>query len=143
MLESSLYSLSYVISSYLNGGYDYTRMGNSHQLISPYSVYKTSDNKWIVIGVATNTQFDTFCNAIDLQNPNGIFSTNALRLENRKLLDNSINETLKKQQFTLAKLTSTLSQHGIPYSEINSIKGLFENPTIKKMEDTLVGKVQS
>ena len=44
MLESSLYSLSYVVSSYLIGNVDYTRKGNSHPLIAPYSVYKTYDN---------------------------------------------------------------------------------------------------
>lgn len=54
MVESSLYSLSYVVSSYLNGGKDYTRMGNAHPLIAPYSVYKTKDNEYIVIGVATD-----------------------------------------------------------------------------------------
>ena len=43
MLQSSLYSLSYVTGSYLNGNWDYTRMGNRHQMISPYSVYQTSD----------------------------------------------------------------------------------------------------
>jgi len=95
MLESSLYSLSYVVSSYLNGGYDYTRMGNSHQLIAPYSVYKTADDQWVVIGVATNSQFDHFCEVIGISNSEGKFDTNALRLENRKELDDLINLTFK------------------------------------------------
>ena len=43
MLESALYSLSYVTSSYLNGDFDYGRTGNRHSLIAPYSVYKTGD----------------------------------------------------------------------------------------------------
>jgi len=54
MLESSLFSLSYVTSSWLNGQVDYTRMGNVHPNISPYSVYKTKCDQWIVIGVATD-----------------------------------------------------------------------------------------
>ena len=54
LLESSLYSLSYVTASYLIGGVDYTRMGNQHPMISPYTVYKTFDDQWIVIGVATD-----------------------------------------------------------------------------------------
>ena len=29
-------------------------MGNSHPNIAPYSVYKTKDNDYIVIGVATD-----------------------------------------------------------------------------------------
>jgi crotonobetainyl-CoA:carnitine CoA-transferase CaiB-like acyl-CoA transferase len=36
-----------------------------------------------------------------------------------------------------------LTLHSIPFSEINSIKSLFENPIIKGMEDQLLGSVQS
>jgi crotonobetainyl-CoA:carnitine CoA-transferase CaiB-like acyl-CoA transferase len=38
----------------LIGNKEYERMGNSHQLIAPYSVYQTKDEQWIVIGVATD-----------------------------------------------------------------------------------------
>jgi crotonobetainyl-CoA:carnitine CoA-transferase CaiB-like acyl-CoA transferase len=41
-------------------------MGNSHPLISPYSVYKTFDDKWIVIGVATDKQFSIFKDIIGI-----------------------------------------------------------------------------
>jgi crotonobetainyl-CoA:carnitine CoA-transferase CaiB-like acyl-CoA transferase len=44
LLEANLYCMSYVASSWLNGGVDYKRMGNSHPNISPYSVYKTKDD---------------------------------------------------------------------------------------------------
>ena len=76
MLESSLYSLSYVAGSYLNGDYNYTRMGNRHQTIAPYSVFKTADNEWIVIGVATDKQFQTLKSVIGIPDSLGIFDTN-------------------------------------------------------------------
>ena len=53
-LEANLFSLSYVLSSWLNGQTEYKRMGNSHPNIAPYSVYKTKDDQYIVIGVATD-----------------------------------------------------------------------------------------
>ena len=77
MLEASLYSLSYVGSSYLNGDFDYTRNGNAHLLISPYSVYKTSDDEWIVIGVATDKQFEVLKEIIGLDDPQREFDTNS------------------------------------------------------------------
>jgi crotonobetainyl-CoA:carnitine CoA-transferase CaiB-like acyl-CoA transferase len=99
MLESSLYSLSYVVSSYLNGGHDYSRMGNAHPLISPYSVYMTKDHQYIVIGVATNDQFATFERILGL---NTGFKSNEMRVKNRKTLDESINQKL--QEWSLADL---------------------------------------
>lgn len=43
-MESALYATTYVASSYLNTGYNYTRQGNMHPLIQPYTTYKTKDN---------------------------------------------------------------------------------------------------
>ena len=53
-------------SSWLNGEYDYTRKGNAHPLISPYTVFKSSDGHWMVVGVATDLQFKKFCSILDL-----------------------------------------------------------------------------
>ena len=64
LLESSIYALNYVTGSWLNGGYDYTRQGNSHPLISPYTVFKTVDGEYLVVGVATDAQFATFCQVL-------------------------------------------------------------------------------
>lgn len=36
-------------------------MGNSHPNIAPYSVYRTKDDEYIVIGVATDSQFEKLC----------------------------------------------------------------------------------
>jgi len=49
-----VYALNYVVSSWLNGNKDYQRQGNSHPMISPYTVYKTKDAQFLVIGVATD-----------------------------------------------------------------------------------------
>ena len=54
LLESALYSLSYVAASHLLGDQDYQRMGNSHPLISPYSAYQSADGHWLVLGIATD-----------------------------------------------------------------------------------------
>ena len=43
----------------------------------------------------------------------------------------------------MKKLSQIFTEKGIPFSEINSIKSLFENDTIKEVHDKLVGKVES
>ncbi len=88
LLESSIYALNYVTSSWLNGGYDYTRQGNSHPLISPYTVFETQDKEYMVVGVATDSQFATFCNVLGLDHLiNDLkFVTNKARCEHNSLL---------------------------------------------------------
>ena len=57
MLNASLYSLAYVPASYLMGGVEYARLGNQHPNIAPYSGFKTKDQAWIILGVATEPQW--------------------------------------------------------------------------------------
>ena len=88
LLESSIYALNYVTSSWLNGGFDYTRQGNSHPLISPYTVFETQDKEFMVVGVATDPQFATFCNVLGLDHRinDPKFVTNKARCEHNSLL---------------------------------------------------------
>ena len=41
-------------------------MGNSHPNIAPYSVFKTRDSEYIVIGVATDGQFQKLCEILGM-----------------------------------------------------------------------------
>ena len=88
MLESSIYALNYVTGSWLNGGYDYTRQGNTHPLISPYTDFKTKDSEYLVIGVATDAQFATFTQVLNAEHlsTDPRFLTNKVRCENNKVL---------------------------------------------------------
>ena len=113
-------------------------MGNSHPLISPYSVYKSFDDKWIVIGVATDDQFVKFRNVLGLKDPTGKYTSNSDRLDHREELDDAINAHLKKSGLPLDDLTVVLTKEGIPFSTINSIESLFANPTIKEIEDHII-----
>ena len=76
LLEANLFSLSYVVSSWLNGKTEYKRMGNSHPNIAPYSVYKTMDEQYIVIGVATDHQFEKFCEILGMDSARPEFKAN-------------------------------------------------------------------
>ena len=143
LLHSALYSQSYVVSSSLIGDRDYTRMGNAHPLIAPYSVYKTSDDKWIVIGVATDAQFSKFCKVVGIEDESGLFNSNKDRLNNREQLDSLINSTFKSKGWTLSKLDTEFTKEGIPFSISHSIQSLFQEPDIQEIENDLVKTVES
>ena len=51
-------------------------MGNSHPNIAPYSVYRTKDNEYIVIGVATDGQFEKLCEILGMDYGREQFKTN-------------------------------------------------------------------
>jgi len=57
LLHSAIFSMCYVPFSYLNAGFNYTRMGNNHPNIVPYSSYQTQDGEFIVIAAATEQLF--------------------------------------------------------------------------------------
>ena len=65
-------------------------MGNSHPNIAPYSVYKTKDGQYIVIGVATDAQFKKFCEIIGGGIYRAIYHENKMRCVARDRLNAEI-----------------------------------------------------
>ena len=130
LLESSIYALNYVAGSWLNGGYDYTRQGNSHPLISPYTVFSTVDSEYLVIGVATDAQFATFTKVLGLEHlaSEPRFITNKARCENNAALHKELQGVIGSWQS--AELHSIFKAHGVPFSSINSMKQLFAAPEV-------------
>lgn len=120
-----------VATLFLNSGIDTKRQGNFHQSISPYGVFKTQDQTYIALGVATDAQFERLRQALGLD-LNGRFSTNKERLEKRneinKLLDSAI-EKLPENKFI-----SLLEENSLPYSKINNMSSIFEMEQIKALD---------
>ena len=123
-------------SSWLNGEYDYKRMGNTHPLISPYTVFKTSDDQWMVIGVATDLQFEKFSKVLGLdelpRDPK--FIHNKERVDNFKELYEILKEKIESRK--MDDLSTVFKEAGVPFSPINSIKQLFEQPEVQSMNLT-------
>eukprot|EP00347_Sterkiella_histriomuscorum_P001924 403370146 len=131
LLEANLYSLCYVVSSWINGQTEYKRMGNSHPNIAPYSVFKTRDDQFIVIGVATDLQFQKLCELLGMP-INDMFLKNRDRCQNRELLQIEIQSYLSKN-WDKDHLIQQMTNRGIPFSEIHSVKSLFEQAEIQSM----------
>ena len=111
-------------------------MGNSHPNIAPYSVYKSKDNEYIVIGVATDAQFEKLSQIIDPALwEDTRYKSNKLRCENRDTLNAHIQEKLQ-ENWTKADLIKEMTKVSIPFSEILSVKQLLEDPEVSKMNLT-------
>lgn len=101
-------------------------MGNSHPNIAPYSVYKTQDEQYIVIGVATDSQYYKLCNILGIDPALAKFLTNRERCNNRIELNATIQNKLN-ESWVMEGLIKAMAAMQIPFSEIKSIKQLFED----------------
>jgi crotonobetainyl-CoA:carnitine CoA-transferase CaiB-like acyl-CoA transferase len=82
LVEAGVVSMVNVLSNYLASGEEPERYGSAHPNIAPYQSFPTADGH-IVIAVGNDAQFVRLLGALGLEDANGRFATNALRLERR------------------------------------------------------------
>jgi len=122
-------------------------LGTAHPSITPFQALKTRDS-WIVISAGSDKLWSQLCKSIgrpDLeQHPE--FRTNGLRAINRPELIKILNdETCKK---STAEWAAVFEKDGIPYSPVNNIEQIAEDPHIKcrhmlvELEQPGVGKMK-
>lgn len=133
LLESQVASLANLASSYLIGGISSGRQGTAHGAIVPYQAFPTSDGD-VVVGAGSDRQFHILCNDI-IERPEFLqadlypFSSNSLRVANRKTLVGLLSEIFKTKptSYWLNKFEGK----GLPYAPINDIQKTFEHPQVK------------
>ena len=113
--------------NYLVTGQSPRRLGNTHPNITPYAVFPTSDG-WFILAVGNDGQFRKFCAAMGLhalaQDPR--FTSNALRLEHRAVLEVLIGEATRLHPRD--ELLALLEHAGVPAGPINTVADAFADP---------------
>lgn len=112
--------------NFLSTGTSPKRIGNKHPNICPYETVETSDS-YIIIATGNDGQFQRLCDCIDLSSikSDPRYATNALRVENRNSLMDTIND--KTRQWEKWELLKALEKTTVPAGPINSIKEAFED----------------
>lgn len=134
LYDTALASLKNQATNWLMNGENSILQGSLHPNISPYGEsYQTKDNKWIVLAIGTDKQFQnmlTCVGAIPIMKDE-LFLTNAKRVENRILL----NRRLKKYfgAVTLLFIKEKFNKENIPFGEIKTIKTVFEDEKAKAL----------
>ena len=115
--------------NYLVTGQTPRRLGNTHPNITPYAVFPTSDG-WFILAVGNDSQFRKFCAAmgLDVMAIDARFTSNALRLEHRGVLEVLVAEATRLR--TRADLLALLEAAGVPAGPINSVADAFADPQI-------------
>lgn len=128
LYESALASLANQASNYLMTGNIPQALGSLHPNIAPYGeIFTCKDGQKIVLAIGSDKQFQQFCKIINAENIIGDFkfSSNLLRVKNRKLLAQLIKEKIK--HYEGVQLSSLLQEHDVPAGLINDLETVFKD----------------
>ncbi len=116
-------------AAHLVAGEDPQRGGNDHPSIAPYTTYRTGDVD-IVVAAVNDTQFLAVCRVVGLDGTAGAdltgdtrFSSNADRVENRRVLDAALAERLLTKP--AAEWVAEFTGAGVPSCEVRTVAGGF------------------
>jgi len=105
-------------------------MGNAHQAIVPYHVFRASDD-FLVVAVGNDGQFVKFCEVVGEPGWPGDprFATNPARVRHRDLLVGLINERMRTRP--AREWLAALEPAGVPCGPINDLAQVFEDPQVR------------
>jgi crotonobetainyl-CoA:carnitine CoA-transferase CaiB-like acyl-CoA transferase len=130
LLDVQVAMLANLSASYFVSNVAPKRMGNAHQNIVPYHVFKASD-EFLIVAVGNDTQFASFCGVIGEpgwpEDPR--FATNPERVRHRELLVGLIAERLAKRP--AREWLALLEPAGVPCGPINDLAQVFADPQVR------------
>lgn len=134
LLESALASLANQATNWLMGNHKAERMGTQHPNIAPYGdMFRTKDNKDIVLAIGTEKHFVNLCKVLELDNlvSDQRFAINANRVKNREALVEALSPAFL--HFDRDDLLQQFQEMGVPAGSIRSMPEVFELPTAQDM----------
>lgn len=134
LAESAIASLANQASNWLNEGFIPQKMGTQHPNIAPYGdIFKTKDNKEIILAIGTEKQFVELCNCLNDSQlvEDERFGTNTNRVKHRVLLQQKL--TLLFLQFDQQVLLARFRKAKVPAGVIRDMKAVFDWEMGRKM----------
>ncbi len=112
-------------------GHIVTRMGNRDSYMCPHGVYPCREGRWVAIAVASEEQWQRFCNVLrDLPwIGDDKFRTLLARKTNEDELDGLIGEWTR--DLTAEQVTTMLQDSGIPAGGVQRGQELLQDPQFK------------
>jgi crotonobetainyl-CoA:carnitine CoA-transferase CaiB-like acyl-CoA transferase len=129
LLETQVAALVNMASSYLISGQIPQRWGTAHESIVPYQGFKVRD-KYIIIAAGNNKLWAKLCKVLGapelIEDPG--FSSNPLRVENRKECIDRLTERLQAK--SAEDWVELLNADGVPCAPINTMDAVFSDPQV-------------
>ena len=105
-------------------------LGGTHPSITPFQGYKTKDGSYVIAAIGTDALFVRFAKVIgrpDLPEDER-FKTNPLRTRHREALNGILDPIMMTK--TTPEWGEIFEKEGLPYSPINNMKQICEDPHI-------------
>ncbi len=130
LLDVQVAMLANLSSGYFAGGEAPRRMGNAHQNIVPYHVFRAAD-EFIIVAVGNDSQFAKFCEILGKPEWSGDarFATNPARVRHRDLLVDMISGRMRSRP--AREWLSLLEPSGVPCGPINDLSQVFSDPQVR------------
>ena len=147
MVDGLFFTLENAVVRYTVEGEIPRALGTAHPSIAPFQAFPTSDG-WIVIAIGNDKLWTHFCTVIGRRDliDDARFRTNPLRAKNREVLVGILTqETMKRTAWQWADI---FEKEGVPYSPMNNIKQICEDPHIQfrnmlvEIEQMGIGKMK-
>jgi len=136
LMEGLISILSFQSDRYLGLREVPERLGNNHPVISPYGSFKAMDG-YINIAPSGDPMWERLAHALDLEDllDDPRFQTNDLRRQNRKEINDIINDITSKQP--MSYWIEYLNKAGVPCGPLFNLAQTFEYPQVKHQEMVL------
>ena len=130
LLDVQVAMLANLSSAYFVSGEAPRRMGNAHQNIVPYHVFRASD-EFLIVAVGNDSQFAKFCEVLGVPEwpRDARFATNPARVRNRDLLVGMIAERMRARP--AREWLALLEPSGVPCGPINDLSQVFADPQVR------------
>jgi CoA:oxalate CoA-transferase len=131
MLDSQVSLLCYLVQYYLTGGMVATHQGQTHVGNPLYNVFKTKDDREIVVAASMQDMWVRLCELLGVteltKDPR--FLTDRERLENRDVLVPLLRELIATWNFD--DIYAALVKAEVPAAPINSIPEVIDDPQLR------------
>uniref|UniRef100_A0A914W6I9 CoA transferase n=1 Tax=Plectus sambesii TaxID=2011161 RepID=A0A914W6I9_9BILA len=134
LMATQIATLVNIGSNYLNAGIDGRRWGTAHESIVPYQAFKTSDQKWFVVGAGNDAAFAELCALVQLSDLalSPLYKSNADRVHNRSLLIDTLSQRFAEQPLQFWE--KAFENATLPNGPVNNMEGAFNNPQVKHLD---------
>jgi crotonobetainyl-CoA:carnitine CoA-transferase CaiB-like acyl-CoA transferase len=137
---SALASLANQATNYLMAGHIPQRMGSLHPNIAPYGeLFRTSDDREVVLAVGTDKQFAALCTALELPHlvEHELFATNEKRVQHRQVLAGILAPAI--QGYSRDALMQKFNAGGVPAGRVRNLEEVFADQSAQDLvlEETM------
>lgn len=117
--------------NWMNRGVEGGRYGAAHPSAVPYNAWQCRDGVYIVVAANSDKQYAKLCMRLEREDliSDARFETNALRVKNRKAIDDILADIFLTK--TSDEWMETLSGSGLAHGPVNAMERAFQHPQIE------------